>query len=317
MIALKDIFRSFSIIALIVTVLALLNTPSAWAAFPGKNGRIAFLSDKTGSFQIYTMNPDGSDLFQVTDLPPAIDGLAWLPDYSPDGRRIAFAHDMTGALELYVINADGTGLRQVTHDGIADVNPRWSPDGTHLVFSRGVELSPQFPGVGNLVIATISVDGTDEKNLMTPEWESLGAEYTPDGAHIAFVSQLGGFVSALWTMDLDGSNKHRFTAAALTPGAPDISPDGKQVIFYNHQDTPRPSSILKVNLDGTGATALTDSGHIDTLPVFSPDGNKILFMSDRLSPGSFDLFVMDADGMHKKHIFTGAFEPDWGPQPDF
>ena len=90
----------------------------------------------SGTFQLYTIKPDGSDLFLVTNLPPTSDST-WFPDYSPDGKQIVFSHDMTGSLELYVINADGTGLRQLTRiDGTDKLFPRWSPDGLQLVFLR-------------------------------------------------------------------------------------------------------------------------------------------------------------------------------------
>src|SRR5262245_38896274 len=82
-------------------------SPPASATFAGKNGRITFVADLSGTFQLYTINPDGSDQFQVTNLPPTSDST-WFPDYSPDGKQIVFSHDMTGSLELYVVNADGT-----------------------------------------------------------------------------------------------------------------------------------------------------------------------------------------------------------------
>ena len=167
------------------------------ASDPGKNGKIVFISNSTGSFQIYTINPDGTDLFQVTNFPPATMDFAYAPDFSPDGKRILFPHDMTGALELYVINADGTGLTQITQDGLFHAAPRWSPDGSQIVFATVGKY-------GLLVIATVRSGGTDTKLLTTPVWESLGASYTPDGKHIVFSSQQEGLVSALWIMDTDG-----------------------------------------------------------------------------------------------------------------
>jgi len=53
------------------------------AADPGKNGKIAFIADLTGTSQIYTVNPDGTDLFQVANLPRANDPFALAPDFSP------------------------------------------------------------------------------------------------------------------------------------------------------------------------------------------------------------------------------------------
>lgn len=267
----------------VLLAITVINSP-VLAAHPGKNGRIAFVASLTGTNQLYTVNPDGSDLFQVTSLPPSNDGLAWFPDFSPDGQRIVFAHDVTGRLELYIVNTDGTGLTQITHGGGAV--PRWSPDGSHLVFSTGVDISPLFPGVGVGVIATIKADGTDEKLLSSRVWDSLDGEYTPDGKHIIFETQTDGYVSALWVMNTDGSHQRRLTASELEAGYPDISPDGKQIIFYNNQNTPKLNSIFKVNIDGTGTTRLTGPGPLDTLAGYSPDGSKILFMSDRRAPVS-------------------------------
>ena len=130
----------------------------SFAADPGKNGKIAFIANLTGTRQIYTVNPDGTDLFQVTNLPPTDDPFALAPDFSPDGKQIVFPYAMTGALELYVINADGTDLMQITHDGRGRGAPRWSPDGSHILFATVGEH-------GTLVIATSRSDGTDLKVL--------------------------------------------------------------------------------------------------------------------------------------------------------
>jgi len=297
----------------VLLTIAVISSP-VFAAHPGKSGRIAFVAGLTGTNQLYTINPDGSDLFQVTNLPPANDGLAWFPDFSPDGRQIAFGHDMTGALELYIINADGSGLTQITHGG--GLVPRWSPDGTHLVFSKFVAISPLFPDVGAGVIATIKADGTDEKLLSSRVWDSLDGEYTPDGKHIVFETTTDGYVAALWIMNTDGSHQRRLTDPELEAGYPDISPDGKQIIFYNNQNTPKLNNIFKVNIDGTGATRLTGPGPLDTLAAYSPDGSKILFMSDRRSPGTaFDIFIMNADGSNQMLLIEGGLIPNWGPKP--
>jgi Tol biopolymer transport system component len=281
---------------------------TARAADPGKNGRIAFFANLSGSNQIYTVNPDGTDLFRVTDLPPSDDIFAYAPDFSPHGKRIVFPHDMTGALELYVINADGTGLNQITHDGTGHALPHWSPDGTHIVFATNSELN-------TAVIATVRADGTEKKLLTSPFWDSVGAEYTVDSKHIVFSSQLNGLVAALWIMDTDGKHQRRLTAPELEAGGPDVSPDGKHVVIYSHQNTPKPTSIFRLNLDDCEVTRLTSDGHMDTLPVYSPEGNKIVFMSDRLSPGSFDTWIMNADGSGKMRLIQGAFGPNWGVAP--
>jgi Tol biopolymer transport system component len=246
-------------------------------------------------------------LLQITDLPPANDGFALWPDFSPDGERIVFPHDMTGALELYVINADGTGLTQITHDGAPHISPRWSPDGTRILFSTVGEAGP-------LVLATIRADGTDMEVLTTPFWDSLGAVYRSDGKYIVASSSMDGYVAALWIMDSHGHNPRRFSEPELEASNPDVSPAGTEAVFNTNQNTNKTTStIFKVDIKSGVAIPLTSEGHYGGA-VFSPDGTKILFMSDGLSPGSVDIFVMNADGSDRKRIIEG-FVPNWGPQP--
>ena len=45
-----------------------LAVPPASATFPGKNGKIVFVANPGGSWQLYTINPDGSDMTQITNL---------------------------------------------------------------------------------------------------------------------------------------------------------------------------------------------------------------------------------------------------------
>jgi TolB protein len=136
----------------------------AAAAFRGENGRIAFVADLSGAYQLYTVNPDGSDQIQLTTLPPTSNGV-WWPAYSPDGRQITFSPDMTGNLELYVINADGNGLRQLTKpDGTGKLFTRWSPDGRSILFARFGQVLES--------ISLIASDGSgDISDLITVSWE--------------------------------------------------------------------------------------------------------------------------------------------------
>jgi Tol biopolymer transport system component len=304
----SKILKLRSVTTGLLLCLCVLSFSHSAVASRASNGRIAFMANYTGTFQIYTVDSDGSHLFQVTHLPPPTDLFALEMDVSPDGSRILFPHDMTGALELYTIHADGTGLTQITHDGSFHAAPHWSPDGSHIVFAtRGKRAL--------LATATMRADGSDVKILTTPYWESLGAAYTSDGRHIVFSTQQDGLISALWIMDTEGKHQRRLTAPELEAGPLDVSSAGNEVVFYTHQDTPKFTSIFKISIDGSRVTRLTSDGHMDTLPVFSPDGRQILYMSDRLSPGSFDIFVMDVDGAHKRRLVHDAFYPAWSPKP--
>jgi Tol biopolymer transport system component len=301
---------------LAVCVLLLTAMP-AHATYPGKNGRITFISNLSGTYQLYTINPDGSDMRQITNLPPT-ENTIWTPDYSPDGQQIVFSHDMTGALELYTINADGSGLTQVTHDGNGHLFARWSPDGQRFVLMSGS------PEKATTVITTMKTNGSDEVSLTDDiPFESYQPEYTPDGKQIVFASQAGGLVSAVWIMNADGSNKRRLTDAPLEAGGPDLSPDGKRVTFYSQQNTPKPAAVWVMNVDGSSQQRVTPLG---LYPIFSPDGTKLVFTKGTLADGGpINLYTMNPDGTHVKKIASdlivggcldgNCLTPDWGAQP--
>src|SRR5580704_14486671 len=76
-----------------VALVLLLAAAPAWATFPGNNGRIAFVANRgAGSWHLYTMNPDGSDIVQITNLPPTFFEPLF-PSFSPDGQKIVFCDD--------------------------------------------------------------------------------------------------------------------------------------------------------------------------------------------------------------------------------
>ncbi|MFQ6118135.1 MAG: TolB family protein, partial [Candidatus Bipolaricaulia bacterium] len=76
-----------------------------------------------GQFDIYTMNPDGSDLRRLTSGT----GNNEAPSWSPDGRHIAFSSDRSGIPQIYIMRADGSGQRPVTRLAGGGYAPSWSP----------------------------------------------------------------------------------------------------------------------------------------------------------------------------------------------
>jgi Tol biopolymer transport system component len=306
----------------VAVVLCLVSVPAS-ATFPGQNGKIVFNANPTGTWQMYTINANGTGIMQITNL-PATTLEGWTPSFSPDGQKIAFCHDMTGAPEIYTINADGTGLTQLTFDNLFDCAPRWSPDGTRIAFARAV------PSTFQTVIATMPADGTGSiTNLTSDFWGAFLPTYTPDGSRITFDSTQAGFISVVWIVKTDGTNQKRLTRAPLEGFPADVSPDGQHILVISHVSTPiTPNAVFRMNLNGTGLTKLSDpgKGHHDIPGTYSPDGTKIVFASDRLSNNlSLDLFIMNADGSGIHRIASGltvggcpdgnCVTPSWGPKP--
>ena len=293
-------------LAILLALLSALTLPAAAAS----GGRIAFTSDRSGSWQIYTMNPDGNDQVQVTSLAPNEDTRSAFPSISPNGQQIAFNYNAGDGPDLYLINVDGSGLQQLTTDH-ASLFPRWSPDGKRLAFATVSNLGPA-------VIATMLVNGSGKRKLLTTQlWDSFAPLYTPDGKQIVFQSSIGGLVSAVWIMNADGSNQRRLTRPALRASANSISPDGTRLLLINNLNSPAAlrNDNFVMNVNGTGLHKLAplSTFHHDLGPSYSPDGSTISFITDRFSTditeftyGTFDIVTMNADGTNLIDILPAA-----------
>jgi Tol biopolymer transport system component/DNA-binding winged helix-turn-helix (wHTH) protein len=136
---------------------------------------IAYSSDRGGKFDIWVQQLSGGGPVQVTKGP----GNNWQPDWSPDGKYIAYRSE-DGDGGLYIVPAlGGTGFeRKIAPSGNY---PRWSPDGSRILFqSIGFGLSSQFYVVG--------LDGNPprqvQKDLTDQNW-AISAAWHPDGKRIS------------------------------------------------------------------------------------------------------------------------------------
>jgi len=91
--------------------------PVAQAAFPGQNGRIAYVTTARDHKAIYTVDAQGADPQPLIDLGSGRDAIN--PAWSWDGQSIAFAGQTSpgGLFVIYVANADGTGTPQQITEG--------------------------------------------------------------------------------------------------------------------------------------------------------------------------------------------------------
>jgi tricorn protease-like protein len=141
---------------------SIVSSQSETPSWSPDGSKIAFGDLSTGTWQISTIAPNGSNRQQLTTGP----GVKIFPDWSPDGTRIAFDSDQLCApfcyQQIWAMNADGSGLTQLTTQTAADAqNPVWSPDGTRIAF---VNAGPQG---GNHHLYSMNPDGTGIVTLTT------------------------------------------------------------------------------------------------------------------------------------------------------
>ena len=93
--------------------------------------RIVFASRRSGTFEIWMCDGDGSNPRALTSIGGPLTGT---PRWSPDGRQIAFDSWIEGNADIYIINADGGKPRRLTFDTDEDITPSWSRDGRWVYF---------------------------------------------------------------------------------------------------------------------------------------------------------------------------------------
>lgn len=290
----------------------------AHATFRGENGRIVF--GQGSPSDIYTVNPDGSDVKQLTFF-AGNGGYAQSGTWSPDGSQIAFSATNSaanGPYQLWIMNGDGGNQHVLFNDdpSYGDYQPSFSPDGSHLVFTRC--------GPINCAIYRINRDGSGLKaitrfNSDRDIFDVLPA-YSPDGNTIAFTSYWrDGLIEAVYLMNADGSGIHSFTPPALGGVAPDWSPDGNSIAFaINDSNDPTgcncwvlSGEIWTIDTDDRETTRLTfnnrhwngiNSVPHDFHPSWSPEGDAIVFARWAPDFSSSALYVLNSDGSNQRLV---------------
>ena len=310
----------------------------AAAAFPGTNGRIAFVSDRdplgTGNAQVFVMGANGENPTNLSTNPENEEG----PAFSPDGTLIAYVSERDFEIDpfpgedIYVMRADGTEKRRLTRDEVEESQPTFSPDGTSLAFTSFKN------GSFGEEIHLINVDGSGESTLLAPSGGVFVSysdpAWSPDGTRIAFTRSDDSGTN-VWVIDLLTGIQTQLTEGALGGQEPDFSPDGSRIVYAAGPPTePEALDIWSMSADGSDKTRLTASAFEDAEPAFSPEGNQIAFTRRRAQgesqaiyyyPG--DVYVMNADGSAKHSLTAGVFtgylldepssdeQPSWQPLP--
>jgi Tol biopolymer transport system component len=276
---------------------------------PRFNSRIAFVQGP----DIFSMNPDGSDIRQLTHLGP--NNGSFFESWSPDGRQLVFSEYPTNNPgQLWLMNADGSDQHLLLSEpGFFDEVPEFSPDGAWVIFRRC--------GSDGCAIYKVRTDGsgltpvTDFQPAIV-DWE---AEYSPDGMAILFESfNREGLIAASWLMNADGSGLRPVTPPRLLAIDPQWSPDGEKIAFASHCCNAETSDIWVVNRDGSDPHRLTGSPANDLAipspysnnsPSWSPHGRAIVFDQFTPSTKTNAIIVINADGSGRTQLMTRTAAP--------
>ena len=304
----------------------------ARAAFPGTNGKIAFVDPALSSVEqtyIHTVNPDGSEQANLTIDMMGVE-TAEDPQWSADGERLVFAawaQNQTFLFgDLWAMDADGSNKTKLTDDGATtwEHDPSWFPGGDRIAYV--VNGGPSNNG-GDLYALRLVPEGDSAERVRltrTPNLLESDPVVSPDGHRIAFVgySTVSGRqqVYVMRAEPRSPTNRPvRLTSGPRQGHSPDWSPDGQQIAFD------RRGEIFIMDADGANKTRITrDPASGGGNPAFSPDGKQIAFVraeapTDPLEDYKFpNIWKMKVNGSDPTQVTAGFFsetDPDWQPLP--
>ncbi len=237
------------------------------------------------------------------------------PQLSPDGARVAYVLTHIDREEdeyrsaVYVVPSDGSSEpRRYTYGPKKDTAPRWSPDGTQLLFVSDRGEKPQ--------IYVMPADGGEARKVTSVPNGAGDPAWSPDGTRVAFISKTGvdpaeepkdivvyhyteahfkddgqGIKrsrSHLFVQDLDGENAIQRTEGDDDYADPTWSPDGELIAVVSQQGPERAfrrlSDIYLVPASDGETRRLTTGKGPSFAPAFSPDGRTVAYLGDQDPP---------------------------------
>jgi TolB protein len=164
-------------------------SPSYWHGWSPDGKTLAFVGQRKGEFDIYTIPAAGGEETQLTTAKGLDDG----PEYSPDGKYIYFNSERTGHMQIWRMKPDGSEQEQVFADALNNWFPHISPDGQWMVFltyptdvtghPQNKDVTLRFMSLADKKITVLAKLFGGQGTINVPSW-------SPDSKQLAFVSYL-------------------------------------------------------------------------------------------------------------------------------
>jgi Tol biopolymer transport system component len=229
---------------------------------------------------------------------------------SPDGTMLTYAAEIEPYVQaVFVANLDGTNVRPLRETRLSPGGafaPRWSPDGSQIVY----QAKDGDQEVGDLFLVNVATGRTtrltDVKEISSHLWY-MSPNFSPDGETILFTMPRGGSLNDqswdLWSVSASGGEP---TLVRRDGANGAFSPDGKAIAYVelrNVGHTVKFGDLWVAGADGSGARRLVE-GEVD-LPRWSPDGTRIAY-----GEGG-GISIVDVGTGETTKVFDGASMPEW------
>jgi eukaryotic-like serine/threonine-protein kinase len=227
--------------------------------FSADGRKIVFTSDRSGNFEIWLCNSDGSHAVPVTSMggPPA-----GMPRWSPDGERIAFDANPDGNWDIFVVAASGGKPRQLTNQPSSEAIPSWSHDGKWIYFCSQT---------GQFQVWKVPAEGG--KAVQVTRKGGLVAFESPDGRFVYYTKSEEG-TEGLWRMPVEGGEETQVIDRVIA--LRDFAVTELGIYFLTRSNSQFSIQFFSFAAAKTETIAKVERPTLGALTV-SPDGKTILY----------------------------------------
>ena len=255
--------------------------------------RVVFVSSRSGTKEIWTMNWDGANQRPLTHYGT----ISSFPSTSPDGSKVAFTSWLNEAPRIIMFSLE-SGRQLPFYNQRASMNCclSFSPDGKQVIFSSTA-------GGGPAQLYMANPDGSGLRRLTSSRAIDTEPKINPKtGSDIVFVSGRGGGNPQIYLMS-ESSDAQRLTDGTGDAVNPAWSPDGTKIVFaWTRGFAPGNFNIFIMDVVSRNLTQLTNNEGRNENPSWAPDGVHLIYANKR--GANSQLWTMLADGTQKKQITT-------------
>ncbi len=206
-------------------------------------------------------------------------------------KKIIFVSDRDGGdSDLFISNLDGSGLTALTNNGVDDIYPTVSPDGTKIAYTSTIG------GLWQIMI--MNRDGTGQHQITSSGTLNAYPTWSADGKYIFYESKVDG-VWEIYRINTDGTGNARLT---YNPSADDWHPacHPTQPLVIFESGNPGNENIMAMDYNGQNMRNITRDTARNRTPDLSGTGELITFT--RYNDGDGQVFIMDINGNNLRHI---------------
>ena len=218
--------------------------------------------------------------------------------------KLAFINERTGKKEIYTGDLMFGEVKQITRDNSISMSPRWSPDGSRLLYTSFYKSG--FPDIFSLDLGTLQ-----RTTFVSFKGTNSGARFSPNGQQVAMILS-GEGTPEVYVSNAQGRGVSRKTRSDAVKSSPCFSPDGTRLVFASE---PGPQ-LYTMPVNGGAPTRLTSgiSGYCAEPDWSRTNPNKIAF-TIRVGR-NFQIAVYDFSKRASEQVSKAPFdgvEPNWLP----